>query len=297
MTARAEAGPDRPPKPFASISLRRNWVRLVAAALVGVVAASARAGGPADAPVPGDDATYRPTVQVRKGPAVGTGTIVASVEGESLILTASHVLDEAGPLHVELNRYNFGWERSRSAAGFPRKVAATVAARDRDADLAVLRIRGQLRLPYVVRVAPGSRSVPVGAPVTSIGFDRGERLIGFPSRVRRLDRVDMEKGGGDRPFLITDHPPEVGRSGGGLFLENGMLVGVCVARARLGPGPVVGMYSPAESVWDLLRAHENLMAVVDRSSPVVAAAPAPRPAAPGGPADRVDRTGDRRRAN
>lgn len=253
----------------------------------------ARAGEPLDAPVPGDDATYRPTVMVRKGTALGTGTIIGSVAGETLILTAAHVVADPGPLLVELYRYNLGWERTRSAAGFPRRLAATIAARDRDADLAIVRVRGQLALPYVVRIAPADQPIPLGTPVTSIGFDRGERLIGFPSRVRRVDRVDMEHGGGDRPFLITDHPPEVGRSGGGLFLEDGTLVGVCIARAQLQSGVVRGMYSAVGNVWDLLQAHDKLAAVVARSSPVVAAAKPAREAK----VPRIDRTGDRLRAN
>ena len=276
---------------------RHCWLRFAKLLLVFLIVNPAWAGEPLDAPLPGDDATYRPTVLVRKGPALGTGTIIASVEGETLILTASHVVDDPGPLHVELFRYNFGWEQSRSVSGFPRKLAAAVVVQDRDADLAILRVRGQLALPYVVRIAPASRTLPVGSPVTSIGFDHGERLIGFPSRVRRIDRIDMSRGGGDRPFLITDHPPEIGRSGGGLFLENGMLVGVCVARAQLKPGPVVGMYSPVESVWNLLNAHQNLMTVVSRSKPVVAAASPTEKSAQQVRVPRVDRTGDRSRAN
>lgn len=174
------------------LTLRRKWVRL---GFLLLHSASTRAGEPIDAPLPGDDATFRPTVLVRKGTALGTGTIIGSVEGETLILTASHVVEDPGPLHVEFYRYNFGWERSRTVTGFPRKIPASIAARDRDADLAILRVGGQLEMPYVVRLAPSTREIPPGTPVNSIGFDRGERLIGFPSRVRRFDRVDMDRGG------------------------------------------------------------------------------------------------------
>ena len=38
--------------------------------------------------------------------------MIASVEGETLILTAAHVVEGAGPLWVELHRYNFGVEKS-----------------------------------------------------------------------------------------------------------------------------------------------------------------------------------------
>jgi len=278
----------RNPKPNRSFG--SHWIRSAWWVLLLV---PAQAGEPLDRPAPGDDATYRTTVMVRKGTALGTGTIIGSVEGETLILTAAHVVEESGPLFIELYRYNLGWERTRSTAGFPRRLPATLAARDRDADLAILRVRGQLALPYVVRIAPDDRHIAPGTPVTSIGFDRGEKLIGFPSRVRRFDRVDMDHGGGDRPFLITDHPPEVGRSGGGLFLADGTLVGVCIARAELKPGLVRGLYSTVGNVWNLLEAHDKLAGVVARSNPVVAAAkPESKAKVP-----QINRTGDRLRAN
>src|SRR4051812_29954209 len=105
------------------------WVALVAAA-------------PAtDRPLPGDDRTFRPTVLIRKGAAQGSGTVIASADGDTLILTAAHVVEERGPLRVELHRYNLGLERSTPPRGWPRSVAAEVVAADAAADVAVLRIR------------------------------------------------------------------------------------------------------------------------------------------------------------
>ena len=49
------------------------------------------------APVPWDDATYRATVVVRRGTSQGSGTIIASVDGDTLVLTASHVVKAEGP--------------------------------------------------------------------------------------------------------------------------------------------------------------------------------------------------------
>ena len=50
------------------------------------------------APVPWDDGTYRATVVVRRGTSQGSGTIIASVEGETLVLTAAHVVKAEGPI-------------------------------------------------------------------------------------------------------------------------------------------------------------------------------------------------------
>ena len=211
-----------------------------------------------DSPRPGDDATYRPTVMIRRGRGLGTGTIIASAEDETLVLTASHVLGLEGPILVELFRYNFGVEKTQGAAGFPRIFPASIAARDAATDLAILRIRKQLAFPYVARVAPGVAAPPKGTPVTTIGFDKGEQLIGFSTKIRSVDRIDLEKGGGVRSFLVTQDPPEIGRSGGGLFKDDGSLVGVCVGRAELSKGQTYGLFTGLANIKALIRAHDDL---------------------------------------
>ena len=268
------------------------WVRFaISLCLVGPVVA----GEPLEFSKSGLDATYRTTVVVRKGAALGTGVIVASVEGETLILTAAHVIEEPGPLSIQIFPYNLGWENVRTVQGFPRRLRASIAARDPDIDLAVLRVRGQLAFPYVARIARGDRPLTPGLAVTSIGFDRGERLIGFPTRLWQMDRVDLNRGGGARSFLITQNPPEIGRSGGGLFLEDGTLIGICLARAQLPPAPVRGMYSTIGNIRGLLVADERLARVVARSHPVVPFVTGIEPDQREPP--RIQRTGDNLRAN
>ncbi len=75
------------------------------------------------APVPWDDETYRPTVVVRRGTSQGSGTIIASVDGETLVLTASHVVKTDGPIFVELHRYNLRMEgRAATPGAWPRVI-------------------------------------------------------------------------------------------------------------------------------------------------------------------------------
>lgn len=218
-----------------------------------------------DAPLPEDDATFRPTVMVHRGKGLGSGTIIASVEGETLVLTASHVLDEKGPVTIELFRFNVGAERVRGAVGYPRRVGATIIARDADADLAILRVRGELAFPYVARVARGDLPPAPRAKVTTIGFDKGARPVGVSTRLRANERIDLNKGGGPRSFLVTDDPPEVGRSGGGLFRADGALVGVCVGRVTLVEGKTFGLFSALENVRELIRGDGQVEALVARA--------------------------------
>jgi S1-C subfamily serine protease len=248
-------------------SSRGRWPgRCGFAALVGFVVSLIPALEAADIPRPEDDATYRPTVMIRRGKSLGTGTIIASTEGETLVLTASHVVADPGAVFVELFRYNLGVERVRTISGFPRKLEAFVVARDADADVAILRIDGQLAFPYVAGIARGDSAPAIGTKVTTIGFDKGARLIGFSTRVRSVGRIDLDHGGGFRSFLVTDDPPEVGRSGGGLFRADGALVGVCVGRMELGEGRISGLFSTLGNVRELIRGDDAIASSMARAT-------------------------------
>jgi S1-C subfamily serine protease len=210
----------------------------------------------ADRPAPEDDGTFRPTVVVRKGNGQGSGTVIASAADETLVLTACHVVDNPGPLLVELHRYNLGVEDRSLPGPWPRRVRAEVAARDADADVAIVRIRGMVALPYVARLAGDEDEPGAGSVVTSVGIDKGDHLSSWSTQVRGEAVFDRRRQGSDRLFLITDRAPEHGRSGGGLFRPDGTLVGLCVGRIELSKGRVSGLFASGESIRVLLRAHD-----------------------------------------
>jgi len=215
--------------------------------------------------VPSDDWTYRPTVLVRRGTSQGSGTIIASVEGETLVLTASHVVNDRGPIVVELHRYNLGMERATAARGpWPRSVRAALLAADTAADLAILRIEKMRALPYVARLARDHADPAADSIVRSIGIDLGTNLTGWSTRLVETLSFELNDSHDQRPFLITEKIPEHGRSGGGLYLANGELVGVCVGHARLVKGTEMGVFASRESIRLLLEDHK-LNAVIVRS--------------------------------
>jgi S1-C subfamily serine protease len=222
------------------------------------IAGGADPRGSSSAPSPADDWTFRPTVVVRRGTAQGSGTIIASLDGETLVLTAAHVVSEKdGAPEVELHRYNLGQERSsRIAGGWPRTLVAEVVAIDRAADLAVLRIGRLRRLPYVARLDTGMADPARGTVVTSIGIDLGEHLSSWMAHVAGVDWFLLDRQTEERPFLITTRPPEHGRSGGGLFLADGHLVGVCIGRTEETKSRRVGIFASSASVRRLLRDHD-----------------------------------------
>ncbi len=237
-----------------------------------LVAATAATAGAADRPTPLDNWTFRPTVLVRKGTAQGSGTVIASVDDETLVLTAAHVVSGPGRLAVELHRYNVGLERVRSRDRWPRTVAAEVAATDPAADVAILRIRRMVALPFVARLAPPGAALEAGTVVTSVGIDEGARLNSWTAHVVAVDQFEMEGAGVERPFVITTRPPEHGRSGGGLFRDDGTLVGVCVGRVQIIKGRRSGIFAAGASVVRLLR-DNDLDASVARSARRVPFAP------------------------
>jgi S1-C subfamily serine protease len=217
------------------------------------------------ATLPSDDWTYRPTVIVRRGTSQGSGTIIASVDGLTLVLTAAHVVKDQGPILVELHRYNLAMERKQATkGGWPRTVAAALAAADTAADLAIVRIDKMTALPYVARLARNKPDPAADSILTSIGIDLGKKLTSWNTRLVETVSVEINHSREPRPFLITEKIPEHGRSGGGLFQGNGELVGVCVGHAELVKGRRMGVFASPESIRLLLDDHK-LIAVVLRS--------------------------------
>jgi S1-C subfamily serine protease len=204
-------------------------------------------------------------VLVRRGTSQGTGTIVASLEGETLVLTAAHVIRSQGPILVELHRYNLGIEHLASPQGrWPRHVVAEQAVADTASDLAILRIRDMIALPYVARLGSAEDAGPASEHLTSVGVDLGAKLSSWDTQLVEILWFELNDSGSDRPFLVTARIPEHGRSGGGLFDSKGRLVGVCVGHAEVVKGKRAGVFSSVENVRELLQRHE-LISVVERS--------------------------------
>lgn len=205
---------------------------------------------------PGDDATFRPTVLIRRATSQGTGTIIASTSDQTLILTAAHVVRDEGPITVELHRFNIGLERTTGGA-WPLLVRAEVAASDAAADLAVLRMREHSPLPFVAKLYEGDPGdLRPDTLVTSLGIDLGARLSSWNTKVVETTRLQLEGEEQARPFLVTLKTPEHGRSGGGLFVEGGRLVGVCVGHAELIEGRRMGVFASIASIRRLLHEHD-----------------------------------------
>jgi S1-C subfamily serine protease len=199
----------------------------------------------------------RSTVQIRNGTKRGSGTIIASVPGETLILTAAHVVRDPGKLEVELHRHNLGFNVASltEGGGWPRLVGASVAATDAGSDVAVLRVQGMVALPFFARFDLDSAEPARGDILTSVGIDRTLHLTRWQTTAEGSALIDFKRGGGARKFTLTSRAPEHGRSGGGLFRRDGAVVGVCTGQLHVRRGQQTGVFASAESIGAVLRAH------------------------------------------
>jgi hypothetical protein len=146
----------------------------------------------------------------------GSGTVVASDDGVSRVITNHHVVaGVAGRVVVTHKGTEYG---------------ATVLAWDAGLDLACLEVRAELPACEVATEPPKR-----GAPVYQWGHERASREA-VPKEGRAVGINGRRVGGGD--VWETTIPSVEGDSGCGVFNAAGRLVGVCWGRHTDRPGEV-----------------------------------------------------------
>ncbi len=159
---------------------------------------------------------------------MGTGIII---DPRGYIITNQHVVEDVNSLHV------------RMADG--TNLAARVVARDRDADLALLKVDAGVALPAMPL---GTASdLMVGETVVAIGNAYGYEhtvSVGVVSAVGR--DVALNKEISYKALIQTDASINPGNSGGPLMNINGELIGVNVAIRAGAQG--IGFAIPVDAV-------------------------------------------------
>ncbi len=144
----------------------------------------------------------------------GSGTVIESLAGRSTILSCSHICRGATPeTKVEIDLFS---------DGKPTTIIGTIVGSDPEADVGLITIPTDEVVPFCPVGAP-SQSPGMGAKVVSIGCGGGSD----PTR-EQLRVTDVNKFSGPDTLICSGIPVQ-GRSGGGLFNEQGTLVGVCFA--------------------------------------------------------------------
>ena len=196
---------------------------------------------PAEAPAP-MDASVRIRVLTGNSVVKGSGTVIESVTGRATILTCSHICrgaNEGTKVEVDLFR-----------DGKPTTILAKIIGTDPVADVAIISLPCDQVLP-ASPVGALTQSPGVGDKVVGIGCSGGAEPSREQLRVKDVNKFDGP------PTLTCTGIPAQGRSGGGLFDENGTLVGVCFAAdADENKRPNGGVYCGLKPVHELLTKHE-----------------------------------------
>jgi thiol-disulfide isomerase/thioredoxin len=188
-------------------------------------------------------ASVRLRIEDSTGSSCGTGTIVDARQGEALILTCGHIFrdsQEKGHATGEgTNRHItvdlFGPVRVDNIPG--RLICFDET---RDVGLLSIHVAGPVT---VVHVAPSGYRVGRGDRVINVGCNNGESPTVRHAAVASLDRYLGP------PNIEVTGQPLPGRSGGGLFTEDGLLIGVCNAADR---DDNQGLYAALASVHEEL---------------------------------------------
>lgn len=202
--------------------------------------------------------TVRLRVRDSGGQNFGTGTIIDSQPGQTLVLTCGHLFRQASTgqqVGVEVDLFPRG--------GKVETLVGQVVAYDLDADVGLVSVPSQQPLPATPLASP-RKPLQVGESLVSIGCSKGDD----PTR-EVVKSTALNKFQGPDNIECTGLPVQ-GRSGGGLFRENGELVGICIlADDKAGRG----IYAALNPVYALLQ-KQNLAHLIPRGTAESENAPA-----------------------
>ena len=167
--------------------------------------------------------------------AQGSGVVV----GKNQVATNCHVIEDAAKIVVN--------QALDSDIGQSYRMDATILARDDERDLCLLFVGELSESPAAPIVKMGAaKMLSVGEEIFAIGAPKGLDLSlsrGVVSQLRRLD------GRQTAPLVQTDAAISPGSSGGGLFNDEGGLVGITTFK-QVG-GENLNFAIPVEWVEDL----------------------------------------------
>ena len=162
-------------------------------------------------------ATVRLRITDPDGQSCGSGTIIDARGGAALIVTCGHIFRDSkgeGAIEVDL----FGPRSQQRVPG--RLIWYDLDTKVGDIGLLSIRVPGPVA---TVPVAPPGHRVQEGQPVASVGCPNGKRPSVIHTRINSLNKF-----AGPANLQVAGLPVE-GRSGGGLFSRDGLLIGVCNA--------------------------------------------------------------------
>ncbi len=157
----------------------------------------------------------------------GSGTIVISDAARTVILSCGHLFRTGPPASIRVDLFDGVFRTTgRFANQQLTATGETFQGRALDYDLgrdvSLVEIRPGREL-VATPVAPAERALVPGEKLVAVGCDAGQDAIAWTTTVLR---TDMLMASGVR-VIECRYAPAQGRSGGGLHLPDGRVVGVC----------------------------------------------------------------------
>jgi thiol-disulfide isomerase/thioredoxin len=166
--------------------------------------------------------------------SLGSGTIVASQPGRTLIVTCGHIFrdcDDSTKVEVDI------FENGES-----EKYVASIIDFDLPSDVGLVSVATH-RIVSSTPVAPADLKLERAQSVACVGCSGGNN----PTR-EQLSITEVNKYDGPDNIECTGTPVQ-GRSGGGLFNADGQLIGVCIAAVEK---ESLGVYAHVFAVHQLM---------------------------------------------
>jgi hypothetical protein len=215
----------------------------------------------------------------------GSGTIIHSTPKESLVLTCAHIFKlERGrqappdrfPRRIKVDLFDGNLQgRQPARVHYLESVDGEAVDYDFTRDVGLIRIRPGRRLP-ASRVVPAHWTPQSRMWMLTLGCPEGQDATAWPTVIKNPRMKGFLSGNATYEAMECKTAPKQGRSGGGIFTEDGYLAGVCNFAEPQGDH---GLYATPGSIYSLLD-RNNLMAlyapVTRGSSTLLADGRAPR---------------------
>ncbi len=190
---------------------------------------------------------------------VGSGTVIYSSANESIILTCAHIFKEEGratpkpaqfrkPIQVDLFDGQLSGPTQKQVH-FVETIAGECIDYDLVNDVGLIRVRPGKVLP-AARVVPPHWQPEVGFSMMTVGCSEGKDATAWSTKILRTNARLKNTGSGET-FFVTEceFAPKQGRSGGGLFTDDGYVAGVC---DFADPQHGHGLYAVPQSIYKIL---------------------------------------------
>jgi len=216
----------------------------------------------------------------------GSGTVIHSTPQESLILTCAHIFKMDGrsqappsrfPLKITIDLFdgNLGGPKKNQVRYANETVDGQAVDYDFSRDVGLIRIRPGRRLPYA-KVVPPHWTPRSRMGMMTVGCSEGHDATAWKTVIVNPAMKGLN-GNGAYEAIECMVAPKQGRSGGGLFTDNGYVAGVCDFAEPRGNH---GLYAAPASIYSMLDRNKlTTLYAPDRAKPETLLAnnrPAPR---------------------